>query len=78
MDFAAFYDSLKTEQRAAFAKRAGTTPLYIETHLIAPVGRRVMPRKKRIFAFVKASEGKLTLDDVLAYFYEREPEKKRA
>lgn len=85
MDFAEYYASLKiADQRASdkalerFAKRAGTTRLYIETHLIAPPGRRRMPRKKLMYGFVEASDGQLTLDDVLAYFYEREPEKRRA
>lgn len=64
--FKNYWKNLTTEERAAYAKRAGTSPEYIRAHLF--YGRKV-PRKSLINNLATASQGKLKLSDVLDHFF---------
>lgn len=65
MDFADFYRALDRENRKQFADRADTSPEYIEIHLLP---RRKTPRKNTMQALADASEGVLSLEDLVRYF----------
>ncbi|MGE8451751.1 MAG: hypothetical protein ACN6OP_14225 [Pseudomonadales bacterium] len=72
-DLKSFYRSLPVEQREAFAKAANTTTVYIETHLVYA---RKIPRKAGMDAlWVACSKfgACFSRQDLLAFFYERQP-----
>lgn len=77
--FKAYFSRLSEAERDAYAKRAGTDANYIKTHLIAPRSRRKIPRPKLMQGLAEASDGALTQQDLLAYFYGAdEPESEAA
>lgn len=65
MNLKSYYQSLKREDREAFAARAGTSTGYIETHLLRK-GRT--PHKDKMRSLAAASEGSLSYDDVVRFF----------
>jgi len=67
MNFRDYYQNLTSDQRTAYANRAGTTIGYIESHLLS---RRKIPKRPTMNKLVKASRGKLTLQDLLNHFYQ--------
>lgn len=67
MDFKAYFYGLSNAEREAFAYRAGTTVRYIQCHL---VNRRKVPRRRSLFNLASASKGQVTLNDLLAHFYQ--------
>ena len=69
MDFEEFYRSLRGKERDEFADRAGTTRAYIESHLLAPVERRKVPRRPLLESLAEATDGKCSVSDLLSYFY---------
>jgi hypothetical protein len=71
-DFKKFFLDLTPTERDAFANRAGTTADYIETHLIAKVSRRQIPRKELMEGLAKSGEGCFTYAELLSFFYEKE------
>lgn len=64
--FEQYYRSMSQEDRAAYAERAGTSKEYIEIHLIP---RRKVPKKQTMRALSDASEGAVTFEDVVSYFF---------
>jgi hypothetical protein len=75
MNFDDFYRQLNREERIAFAKRATTSPDYIEIHLLRPLNprakitKRKTPTKQTMEKLAKASRGKVTYVEVMNYFY---------
>ncbi len=69
MDLRTYYYGLATTEREAFARRAQTTVGYIQCHLIT---RRKIPRPSSMRKLATASENRISLDDLLAYFYKRD------
>lgn len=59
---------LSADERERYAQAAGTTALYIKTHLISVPPRKV-PRTDLMHGLAEASDGALTLADVLEHFY---------
>ena len=68
MDFKTYYLGLTKRERETYARRAGTTTGYIQSHLVS---RNKIPRKPTIERLAAASQGACSVDDLLAYFYER-------
>ena len=66
MDFADFYRALSREERKQFADRAATSPEYIEIHLLP---RKKNPRKETMKSLAEASEGAVSYEDVVRYFF---------
>jgi hypothetical protein len=66
-NFRSFYLDKSKEQRAVYAKEAGTTTNYIETHLVT--GYKI-PRKKLVAGLVGASKGQITVMNLINFFYE--------
>ena len=66
VDLRTYYYALDAAEREAFARRAQTTVGYIQCHLIT---RRKIPRPNSMRKLAAASENRVTLDDLLAYFY---------
>lgn len=69
MDLRSYFLSLDAEAQAKYAKKAGTTVNYIRCHLICDMPRRKTPRKKLMRGLEKASNGVLTRQNLLEYFY---------
>ena len=65
MDFDTYYRQLDRDARRKFAERAGTSPEYIEIHLLP---RKKMPRKNKMESLAKASRGALSYEKVVEYF----------
>jgi len=61
-----YYRNLKKNQKDLFARRAGTSRAYIEKKLI-PLDRK--PSLPMILSLVEASDGDLTIEHLLEYFY---------
>ena len=66
MKFKTFYTHKNKAERKQYADDAKTTPGYIENHLLP---RRKIPRKPSMERLVLASNGKLTVKDMLNHFY---------
>jgi hypothetical protein len=69
-DFRGFYRSLDADAKTRFAAAAGTSPKYIEVHLVYA---RRMPRPdsmERIFAACKAFGATFDMAQLIAFFYE--------
>ncbi|MGH8656659.1 MAG: hypothetical protein ACREYE_32750 [Gammaproteobacteria bacterium] len=66
MDFKLYFYGLTPLERDAYADRAGTTVRYIQCHLIS---RRKIPRLKSLHKLAAASDNRVSLDDLLVYFY---------
>lgn len=67
MDFRDFYLNLKHEERAEYAKRAATSPNYIQCHLIGKPPRKI-PRLSAIKALADATEGACSINEVVGHF----------
>ncbi|MCY1195558.1 hypothetical protein D9M72_68840 [compost metagenome] len=68
--FKTFYLALSTRERERFAKRAGTTVAYIETHLLYA---RKVPRKGTMEGLWEASQefgAPFGRGDLLRFFYD--------
>ncbi len=74
MDLRTYFYGLDPIEREAFARRAETTVGYIQCHLIT---RRKIPRVKSMRKLAAASENRVSLDDLLAYFYRAEHEMRK-
>ncbi|MGH8761239.1 MAG: hypothetical protein ACREVW_17315 [Burkholderiales bacterium] len=66
MDLRTYYYGLNAAEREAFARRAQTTVGYIQCHLIT---RRKIPRPNSMRKLAAASGDRVSLDDLLVYFY---------
>ena len=66
MNFKEFFLSLDSVSRARYAKRARTTTGYIAGHLL---NRYKVPRKALMINLAKASNGAITLQDLINFFY---------
>lgn len=66
MKLKTFYRQLPRAEREAYAKRAGTTVNYLENHLIPA---RKMPRRDLMERLAAASNGEVSLDDVIQHFF---------
>ena len=65
-NFKEWYMGMPTANRAIYVARAGTTRPYVEIKLIH---KATMPKRKLLDALVEASDGQLTLRDLLDFFY---------
>lgn len=71
MEFPTYYRSLTPDEKARFAKKAKTTRNYIEIHLLTPDReRRKTPRNGLMDRLAKASGGKVSKVELLAYFFD--------
>lgn len=66
-DFKGFFYSLDAKERAAYCRRAGTSVSYLQLHVIT---RRKLPRPESLKRLAKASRGRVTLRDLLEFFYD--------
>lgn len=66
INFKDFFLSLSREERYSYAKRAGTTDHYIQTHLI---NRYKIPRSKLMNDLAEASDGLFTTQELASFFY---------
>jgi hypothetical protein len=71
MDLRTYFYGLDQTEREAFARRAQTTVGYIQSHLITC---RKIPRPDSMRKLAAASENRVSLDDLLAYFYKTDDE----
>jgi len=67
MDLREYYLGLTAEEREAYAKRAGTTVAYMPQIINVRPFKTPKPRLMR--ALATASEGAVSLDEVLRHFY---------
>lgn len=67
MEFREYYLSLTEDQREAYAERAGTTIGYMPQLIAVPPFKTPKPDLMRRLA--EASEGNVTLPEVLDHFY---------
>lgn len=69
MNLRTFYYSLTDEQQVAYAKSIGSTTEYVRVHLIPKHRKpdRSRPLKK-LQQMAAESNGKVTLDEVIAHF----------
>jgi hypothetical protein len=65
-DLYAFWRGLSVPERHGFADKAGTTYHYINTHLIH---RRKQPRKETIRNLADSSNGHLTYEGLIDFFF---------
>ena len=68
MEFRDYFRSLSDKEQVKYAKKAGTTANYIRCHLIAQPPRKI-PRQKLMESLVTASQGRLSISDLLRHFY---------
>lgn len=68
MDLRTYFKSLPPDQQEAFATEAGTTANYIRCHLVCEPPRKI-PRQKLLEGLVRASNGVLSREELIAYFY---------
>lgn len=64
----AYYDSLNSKEKMAYAERAGTSSQYIQIHLMSAPPRKV-PRPDLMRQLVDATDGACSLEEVLSHFY---------
>ena len=69
MKFSDYFKSLNSSAQEIYASRAGTTANYIRVHLLA---KRRIPRPALLDGLAQASQGKVSRDEILAHFYQRE------
>jgi hypothetical protein len=69
LSFPEFYRSLSEAERKAYADKAGTTPGYIETHLVSTPPRKI-PRPKLMRGLADASGGRVSQQVLLRHFYQ--------
>ncbi|WP_262967242.1 hypothetical protein [Methylobacter psychrophilus] len=65
--FKEYFLGLTKEAREDYASRAGTTAYYIHTHLI---NRYKIPRKKLLQGLAEASNGAITEEELIKFFYQ--------
>lgn len=68
MEFRTYFTSLDSDGRKRFAKRARTSVMYIQLHLMATPPRKV-PRPDLMRRLVDATQGACSMRDVLNHFY---------
>lgn len=64
-----YYRNLSKTERDAYAKRAGTSVRTLEAFLTASGVFRKRPRDRLILAIVNESNGQITLDEAIEYFF---------
>jgi hypothetical protein len=69
MDFKEFYSSLSVKEREKYAQDADTSCEYIRIHLVT---KKKIPRPELMQKLADASKGKLTLSDILEFFYTKQ------
>ena len=73
MELHKYFHALTLDQRAAYARRAGTSVDYIRIHLILPSGgSRKIPKKPLMGKLASESEGQVSYQEVLEHFYPQE------
>lgn len=73
-NFRDFFLSKSEKQKTEYAKKAGTTRSYIQTHLIT---RYKIPRKKLMEGLVDACNGAFTYEELLSFFYTDQKRQKK-
>ncbi len=69
MELKTYYRELSPAERKQYADRAGTETEYIRIHLIPPNNPPDrMPRKDLLRSLAEASEGNVSLGEVLEHF----------
>jgi len=68
MKFRDFFQDLDAEAQKRYAQRAGTTAKYIYTHYMSQPPRKI-PRRELMHSLVDASDGAVSLDELLEHFY---------
>jgi len=68
MNLRTYFRSLDAAAQEEFARRAGTTANYIRSHLACEPPRKI-PRQRLLEGLVQASDGALSLTDLVDYFY---------
>lgn len=71
MKYRDYFQGLNPRQRDAYARRAATSVGYIQTHLMSTPPRKV-PRRELLRALASATQGRCSLEEVLAHFYSDE------
>ena len=65
-----YYTSLSTEERAAYAKRAGCSIHHYQLNFFrVNGGPKKIPRQELLINLCRESEGNVSLDDAIDYFY---------
>lgn len=76
MNLLDYFNSLESQEaKKNYAEKAGTTLPYLVTHIFVPQRRRKIPRKRLVLGLAKASDGVVSLDDVLEFLYKTEIDK---
>ncbi|WMP17269.1 hypothetical protein [Thiothrix lacustris] len=66
-----YYNTLRPDQRNAYAIAAGTTLKYLRAHVFRGGGPTRTPSNRLIVGLAKASNGHVTLDEAIDYFLVR-------
>ena len=66
MNYKTYFRNLDESGRLSHANEAGTTPDYINIHLIP---KRKIPRKELMQSLADATDGNCTYQDLIDYFY---------
>ena len=72
-----YYSSLSLDQRERYAQKAGTTLKYLKAHVFRLNGPTRTPGFDLLIKLALASDGNVSLDEALEYFY-IEPVKAKA
>lgn len=72
MDFRTYFKGLSEIEQAEYAERAGTSAAYIHTHFLSHPPRRI-PRPDLMRALAAATNGAVSLHELLCHFYELSP-----
>lgn len=67
MNLIDYWNSLDNQARSAYAARVGTSVLNISCHYI-PRARKI-PRQHRLALMAEASEGRVSMEEVVRHFY---------
>lgn len=75
MNYQKYFQSLNKDSQDVYASRALTTGAYLRTHIFVPKIRRKIPRPDLIERLAEASNGNVSMDDVLSFLYKTEIDK---
>lgn len=66
-----YYQNLTVAQRRAYAERAGTTLMYLVSHIYRLKGSTRIPKHELLINLAIASEGEVSIDEAIDYFHVR-------
>jgi fatty acid/phospholipid biosynthesis enzyme len=75
MNYKKYFLELSKEAQDNYAVNAGTTGTYLRTHIFVSKSRRKIPRPDLIERLSKATNGKASMTDVLAFLYQTDIER---